>query len=155
VPRHRKQDRTRSQYEPQTVRAGTAPASKVVVSYVGERPTVTITGRVERNTATEVSGTLRGLVASGARALTVDLAHCWDGYMLLTVLARTRTVLGERNGTLHMVGVSLPEYLAALTTAPLEEVFLVYDAVRQETIPRQRRTAPQQPAPQPLAGSLG
>jgi hypothetical protein len=116
---------------------------------------VTITGRVERHTATEVSGTLRGLVASGARALTVDLTHCWDGHLLLTVLARTRTVLGEKNGMLQVVGVSLPEYLAALTTAPLEEVFLVYDAVRQETIPHQRGAAPQPPAPQPLAGSIG
>ena len=32
---------------------------------------------------------------------------------------------------MRLVGVALPEFLAALDAAPLDEVFLVYDAVRQ------------------------
>ena len=63
--------------------------------------------------------------------LVVDLTHAWDSAALLTVLARTRADLAERGGSLRLVGVALPEFLAALTAAPLDEVFLVYDAVRR------------------------
>ena len=78
-----------------------------------------------------MSGTVRGLLAVGVDELVVDLTHAWDSAALLTVLARTRADLAERGGTLRLVGVALPEFLAALTAAPLDEVFLVYDAVRR------------------------
>ncbi len=102
----------------------------VDVIHAGHRPTVHVVGRVDRDKITEVSGAVRGLVAVGVRELVVDLSGSWDGTGLLPVLARTRAALAERGGTLRLVGLALPEYLAALRTAPLDEVFLIYDAVR-------------------------
>ena len=101
------------------------------LAYTGDRPTLAVTGQVDRAKTTEVSGTVRGLLAVGVDELVVDLTHAWDSAALLTVLARTRADLAERGGTLRLVGVALPEFLAALTAAPLDEVFLVYDAVRR------------------------
>jgi hypothetical protein len=57
-----------------------------VVEYSGERPTVAVTGQVDRAKATEVSGTVRGLVAVGVRVLTVDLTASWTVPRLLPVL---------------------------------------------------------------------
>jgi hypothetical protein len=94
---------------------------------------VAVTGRVDHDKVTEVTGTVRGLIGVGVSELVVDLTHAWDGARLLTVLARTRADLADHGGTLRLVGVALPEFLAALTAAPLEEVFLVYDAVRQNS----------------------
>jgi hypothetical protein len=105
----------------------------VEVEYCGDRPTVVVTGRVDHNKVTEVSGRVRGLIAVGVSELVVDLTHAWDGARLLTVLARTRADFADRGGSLRLVGVALPEFLAALTDAPLDEVFLVYDAVRQNS----------------------
>jgi hypothetical protein len=102
------------------------------VSYSGERPTVIVTGVVEQVKVTEVSGTVWSLIASGVTEVVVDLTHACDGAVLLTVLARTRADLAEHGGTLWLVGVAVPEFLAALIAAPLEEVFLVYDAVRRD-----------------------
>lgn len=109
---------------------------KVAVDHDGDRYVVTVSGQVDRPTITELSGTVRGLVAVGIPDLTVDLGACWEGARLLTVLARTRRALIDRGGQLHLVGVVLPEYLAALRDAPLDEVFLVYDAIRR--MPAQR-----------------
>jgi hypothetical protein len=106
------------------------PPLKVAVDHDGNRYTIAVTGQVDRATITEFSGTLRGLVAVGVTDMTVDLRGCWEGARLLTVLARTRRALSDRDGTLHLIGVALPEYLAALREAPLDEVFLVYDAMR-------------------------
>jgi hypothetical protein len=92
-----------------------------------------LTGRVDQDRVTEVSSTVRGLIAVGVSELVVDLTHAWDGAALLTVLAGTRADLADHGGTLQLVGVALPEFLAALTAAPLGEVFLVYDAVRQSS----------------------
>jgi hypothetical protein len=102
----------------------------VEVAYAGDRPTVHVVGRVDREKIIEVSGTFRGLVAVGVRELVVDLTRSWDGSGLLPVLARTRAALADRGGTLRLVGVAMPEFLAALRTAPLDEVFLIYDTVR-------------------------
>ena len=113
----------------------------VLVEYSGDRPTVTVTGQVDRAKLTEVSGTVRGLVAVGVRVLTVDLTASWDGAALLPVLARARAELADDGGSLHVVGVAVPEFLAALSEAPLEEVFLVYDTVRSEVSPEARRTS--------------
>lgn len=113
---------------------------KVTVDHDGAHYIVTVSGQVDRPTITEFSGTVRGLVAVGIPELTVDLGACWEGARLLTVLARTRRALIDRGGRLHLVGVVLPEYLAALRDAPLDEVFLVYDAVRR--LPAQRTVSP-------------
>ncbi|MDD7922347.1 hypothetical protein [Actinomycetospora chibensis] len=91
-----------------------------------------VTGQVDRAKVTEVSGTVRGLVTVGVRVLTVDLTASWDSAALLPVLARTRAELADDGGSLQVVGVALPEFLAALSDAPLDEVFLVHDAVRGE-----------------------
>jgi hypothetical protein len=104
---------------------------KVFVDHAGDHYTVSVSGQVDRPTVTEFSGTVRGLVAVGIPELTVDLGSCWEGARLLTVLSRTRRALTDRGGRLHVVGVVLPEYLAALRDAPLDEVFLVYDAIRR------------------------
>jgi hypothetical protein len=103
---------------------------KVSVERADGGYTVAVVGQVDGATVTEFSGTVRGLVAIGVAELTVDLGGCWEGARLLTVLARTRRALTDRGGRLHLVGVALPEFLPALREAPLDEVFLVYDAVR-------------------------
>ena len=123
-------------HEPSTPTSGDTPSDRlrqpgVELTYTGDRPTLTVTGQVDRAKITEVSGTVRGLLAVGVDELVVDLTHAWDSAALLSVLARTRAHLAERGGTLRLVGVALPEFLAALTAAPLDEVFLVYDAVRR------------------------
>ncbi len=110
-----------------------AKPSKVTIDYVRDLPIVRVTGRVDGATVNEVSETVRGLVAVGVRELTVDLAQCWDGAGLLTVLARTRADLTDHGGSLRVLGVALPEFLAALLSAPLDEVFLVYDALRRDS----------------------
>jgi hypothetical protein len=116
--------------QPERLRPG------VEVAYTGDQPTVVVTGRVDRAKTTEVSGTVRGLLAVGVDELVVDLTHAWDSAALLTVLARTRAELAAHGGTLWLVGVALPEFLVALNAAPLDEVFLVYDAVRRADDPR-------------------
>ncbi len=123
-------------HEPSTPTPGDSPPDRlrqpgVELAYTGDRPTVAVTGQVDRAKIGEVSGTVRGLLAVGVSELVVDLTHAWESAALLTVLARTRAELADHGGTLRLVGVALPEFLAALNAAPLEEVFLVYDAVRQ------------------------
>jgi hypothetical protein len=102
----------------------------VELSYSGDRPIVAVAGRVDRATITEVSGTVRGLIAVGVSEVVVDLTHAWEGAGLLAVLARSRADLADVGGSLRLIGVALPEYLDALADAPLDEVFLVYDAIR-------------------------
>jgi hypothetical protein len=106
----------------------------VEVAYVADRPTVRVVGRVDREKSTEVSGAIRGLVAVGVGELVVDLSGSWDGAGLLPVLARARAALAEQGGTLRLLGVALPEFLAALRTAPLDEVFLIYDTLRSNSL---------------------
>ncbi len=123
-------------HEPSTPTSGDSPPDRlrqpgVELAYTGDRPTVAVTGQVDRAKIGEVSGTVRGLLAVGVSELVVDLTHAWDSAALLTVLARTRAELADHGGTLRLVGVALPEFLAALNAAPLDEVFLVYDAVRR------------------------
>lgn len=113
----------------------------VVVEYSGDRPSVVVTGRVDRAKVTEVSGTVRGLAAVGVRVLTVDLTASWDSAALLPVLARVRAELADDGGFLRVVGVAVPELLAALSDAPLDEVFLVYDTVRTEVSSEARQAS--------------
>jgi anti-anti-sigma regulatory factor len=77
----------------------------VEVEYCGDGPTVAVTGRVDHDKVTEVSGTVRGLIAVGISELVVDLTHAWDGARLLTVLARTRADFADHGGSLRLVGV--------------------------------------------------
>jgi hypothetical protein len=52
-----------------------------------------------------------------------------------------RILLAHDSGTLKIVGVQLPQFVSALRTAALDEVFVIYDAMRREgmsQIPRQR-----------------
>lgn len=123
----------------------TTATSCVAVSYTDDRPTVTITGRVTDEKVNEVANTVRGLIAVGVDELIVDLTHTWDGAGLLSVLARARAELADRGGSLHLAGVAVPEFLAALQAAPLDEVFLIYDAVRHTP----RTTNRTRPAPTP------
>lgn len=114
--------------------AQTAPARTVV--YTGNRPTVLIFGRADRAAINEASGSIRGLRAVGQRHVVVDVSgavEC-DG-RLLTMLARTHAQLADDTGTLEITGVKLPQFLPALRTATLDEVFVIYDAVRRETQP--------------------
>jgi hypothetical protein len=126
----------------------------VEVAHAGDRPTVHVIGRVDREKITEVAGAVRGLVAVGVHELVVDLSGSWDGSGLLPVLARTRAALADRGGTLRLVGVALPEFLPALRTAPLDEVFLIYDTVRSNravAVPAPRRGDPHTAEPVRLA----
>lgn len=87
---------------------------------------VTLSGRVDRRVAVEASGMIRGLVALGAKRLTVDLAKAYDiDVRLLTVLARVRTTV-----ELTITGVVVPELLPALRDAGPDEAFVIYEAVR-------------------------
>lgn len=104
------------------------------VVYVGARPTVLISGRADRAAINQLSGAMRGLCAVGLRHLVIDVSDARDcDGRLLTVLARTHTHLADATGTLDIVGVKLPQFLAALHHSTLDEVFVIYDAVRRET----------------------
>ena len=88
-------------------------------------------------------------MAGGVHELVVDLSGSWDGARLLPTLARTHTVLAERGGMLRLLGLALPEFLAALRTASLDEVFLIYDTVRRDAtagVPEPSRT--EEPTPE-------
>ena len=106
--------------------------STITVSYAPARPTVHVTGTVSPNTVEAVSETIRELLAAGVEELVVDFSHSDDGAALLPVLARARTVLAQRNGSLRLTGVASPDFLAALAGAPLEQAFLIYEAVCRE-----------------------
>ncbi len=114
-----------------------APVDGVSVADAGHRPVVHVAGRVDRAVVVEVSGTIRGLLASGVRELAVDLSACWEADGLLPVLSRAHTELTDRGATLRVVGVSSPALLAALAAAPLGEVLAIYYTARHTS--RHRR----------------
>ncbi len=116
--------------EDRPLHRSTTATSCVAVTYTDDRPTVAVTGRVTDERVSEVADTVRGLIAVGVDELVIDLTRSWDGAGLLPVLARARAELAERGSSLYLAGVAVPEFLAALQAAPLDEVFLVYDAVR-------------------------
>lgn len=93
------------------------PVPGVTIEYDGDQPTVGVAGRVDRDTITEVSGTVRGLVAVGVGELVVDLTDAYEGAGLLAVLARTRAELADQGGTLRVAGLALPEFMPAVTAA--------------------------------------
>ena len=89
-------------------------------------------GAVDPRRTDEVRGWIRGLRAAGVRHLVVDVSAAGDRDAgLLGVLARTRAGLVAAGGTLRVTGVALPQFLVALQHAELDEVFVVYDALRR------------------------
>jgi anti-anti-sigma regulatory factor len=101
----------------------------------GRPGVVRVVGFADRATVVEVSGRIRGLRAVGVRHLVVDLsAAVTCDRSLLTVLARQGARLADENGSLTVVGVRLPSVLAAMRAATVDEVFVIYDAVRGENV---------------------
>jgi anti-anti-sigma regulatory factor len=97
---------------------------------------VRVAGRANRVTINEVSGAIRGLRAVGIRHLVIDMSAALDcDPRLLRVLARAHTQLADDAGALRITGVKLPQFLDALQAATLDEVFVIYDALRRETPP--------------------
>jgi anti-anti-sigma regulatory factor len=91
-------------------------------------------GRVDRAAISQVKGAIRGFRATGVRDLVIDLSaatEC-DG-RLLTVLASARAQLADDAGALTITGARLPQFLTAMLAATVEEVFVLYDALRRGT----------------------
>jgi hypothetical protein len=98
-----------------------------------------LSGPIGRITAERIGTSITSLIAAGERDLLVDVsavAQC-TGH-LLTVLSRARRTLTGRGGSLLIVGVQLPPFMTALETASVDEVFLVYDALRRDARPARR-----------------
>lgn len=122
--------------------ADPAPAADGAAPEGAPPATVVVVGPGDRATAERVAGWVHGLIRAGTRNLVVDVsaAHDCDTH-LLTVLARTRGLLTELGGTLEVTGVALPQFLTALRAAGLDEVFVVYDALRPDRRPRSGQPA--------------
>lgn len=102
-----------------------------------EEATVLLFGRIDRHAALEASGMIRGLIATGARRVTVNLAGAHDvDTQLLTILARLHDQLTDLSGPdspagLWVTGAVVPELMPAMRDAELDEAFVVYKAVRR------------------------
>jgi hypothetical protein len=114
----------------------------VALGYTGDLPTIRIGGDADSTKATDLASTINGLLAVGVRELVVDLTGAHNAAVLLPVLAKARRDLLAEAGTLRVVGVVVPEILDALSAAPLDEVFIVYDAVRDRESRRRSRSTP-------------
>ena len=120
-------------------RATPRPAATVTVE-AGGRATVRLLGDGDRSAAGAVGDRLAELAVDGVRDLVVDLtlsARC--GPDLLGVLADARTGVVGRGGAMRVVGLDPAGVLDDLDVAPLEQVFLVYDALRADSAPAPRR----------------
>jgi len=137
-----------------TAQTSTNPSPGWAVVYSGDRPTILVMGRADRAATVQVSGAIRGLYAVGIRHLVVDVSAAMDCEPgLLTVLARAHARLADDSGTLKIVGVQLPQFVSALRTAALDEVFVIYDAMRREgmsQIPRPRLSTARRGGARPL-----
>jgi hypothetical protein len=103
------------------------------VIYTGDRPTVRVVGRVDRDATSEVSGWIRGLIAAGVHHLVVDVSGARDcDPRMLTVLSRASAQLAGAGDSFRVVGLQLPEFLEVLPHASLDEIFVVHDVVRRE-----------------------
>lgn len=92
--------------------------------------TVLVVGPADPGTVEQVAGWVHALVSTGVTKLVIDVTAAHDvDRRLLTLLARTRAVLGARGGTLQVTAMALPQFLTALHDASLDEVFVVYDAL--------------------------
>lgn len=111
----------------------TSDATGVVV-HTGERPTVEVIGRTDRHSVGQLSGAIRGLHAVGMRDVVVDVSQMLTcDPRLLTTLARERARFSDSGGHLAIVGVRVPDFLAAFDAAAVDEIFVIYDAVRHES----------------------
>jgi len=119
-----------------------AAAVGVTLRYTGDLPTIRVVGHADSTKATDLASTINGLLAVGVRELVVDLTQAHNAAVLLPVLAKARRDLLAEDGKLRVVGVAVPEILAALSAAPLDEVFIVYDAVRDRESRRRSRPTP-------------
>jgi anti-anti-sigma regulatory factor len=117
-------------------RAATRAGTISDIVYAGDRPTVRVVGRVDRDVTNQVSGWIRGLLAAGVHHLVVDVSGARDcDASMLTVLSRARAQLADAGDSFTVVGLQLPEFLEVLPHASLDEVFVVYDAVRRGARP--------------------
>jgi hypothetical protein len=109
-------------------------SASCTVDYGGTRPTMRVWGCPDRAMVREISGLIRGLHAVGVRHLAVDLSAAVDcNRQLLTVLARAHARWADGSGVLWITGVKLPQFLYALQSASVDEVFLIYGAVRRDS----------------------
>lgn len=130
----------------------TTSESTGVIVHTGERPTIQVTGPADRDAVCQIGGAIRGLYAVGIRDLVVDLSRMVScDTRLLTALTRERARFVDTGGHLAIVGVQLPEILAALRAARLDEVFVIYDAMRRDN----RRTITRARSALPRAGECG
>jgi anti-anti-sigma regulatory factor len=100
---------------------------------------VRLSGPIGRVLAERTATSITALVAAGERNVVVDVSavdRC-TGHLLTALSGAHRTLTGLR-GSLLLVGVRLPPFQAALETASLDEVFLVYDALRRDDRPDRR-----------------
>lgn len=110
-----------------------SPAAATTVATVTVTATVTVVGPADRTVTERVADRIRALLAAGVTRLVVDVSSAVGEVdaALLTVLARTRAELADHGGTLQITGMALPQFLDVLDHAALDEVFVVYDALRR------------------------
>jgi hypothetical protein len=100
----------------------------------GVRPTIVMSGPADHEAITRVAKAISDLISTGVRHLSVDVSGVYDVEVeLLTMFACTRAALATAfavEGSLTIVGVKLPQFLPAMRDAQVDEVFLVYDAIR-------------------------
>lgn len=100
---------------------------------------VRLSGSVGRVTAERTATSIAALIDAGERNVLVDVSAVANSTgHLLTVLSGARRTLTAVRGSLLIVGVQLPPFLTALETAAVDEVFLVYDALRRDARPGRR-----------------
>jgi len=121
-----------------------------------EAVTIHVVGSADRAAVMEVAASIQALIADGSRHVVVDVSGAYDvDAQLLTLLARTRVTLAQEvgdhaePGSLTILGVVLPQFLPAFEVAGLDEVFVIYDAVRRATparhaVVRQPGTSPRE-----------
>jgi hypothetical protein len=103
-------------------------------------PTIVMSGPADHEAITRAANTIADLISTGVRHLIVDVSGIYDVEVdLLTMFACTRAALATAfavEGSLTIVGVKLPQFLPAMRDAQVDEVFLVYDALRRDSSAR-------------------
>jgi hypothetical protein len=99
-------------------------------------PTIVMSGPADDEAITRAAKAISDLISTGVRHLSVDVSGVYDVEVeLLTMFACTRAALATAfavEGSLTIVGVKLPQFLPAMRDAQVDEVFLVYDAIRHD-----------------------
>lgn len=95
------------------------------------RARLTVDGIVDQLAVADLGSEVQALVATGARHVVLDVSQVrYCDRALLSELARLREQLRTRDGSLQVIGVQVPRFMAALRDASLDEVFVIFDAVR-------------------------